>query len=337
MWKKAILFSTVNAVLLGGILYYENELSSKRHIDVEVVVAHYDENLDWIDYALRKAPHVRYSVYSKNKEPPEGTTSIPNVGRESHTFLYHIVKHYDSLADWTVFTQAAAPSFGFRAFNHESGHMCSGVTWDNYIEPFPNGEDWYMVQTVATRYPEIWHSDRLDMMFETPYSLGQTCPRNKKGWSKWWREADHPLIQKQLLLDEGSLPPVEFYNKYVVASHEVQFLSFTVNYANGGRFAASRERIRRRPLGYYKDLLRELSRNINPIEGYYMESMWYDVFHPERLQAEHGPECKVPRFPLGGPASHSEMFDDATARYHTEMIREYGKEWPRGLSSNIYS
>ena len=30
---------------------------------------------------------------------------LPNVGRESHTIVSHIVSRYDSLADWTVFMQ----------------------------------------------------------------------------------------------------------------------------------------------------------------------------------------------------------------------------------------
>jgi hypothetical protein len=30
---------------------------------------------------------------------------VPNVGREGHTFLHHIVEHYDNLADHTLFCQ----------------------------------------------------------------------------------------------------------------------------------------------------------------------------------------------------------------------------------------
>eukprot|EP00541_Cyclophora_tenuis_P011773 CAMPEP_0116544260 /NCGR_PEP_ID=MMETSP0397-20121206/2016_1 /TAXON_ID=216820 /ORGANISM="Cyclophora tenuis, Strain ECT3854" /LENGTH=190 /DNA_ID=CAMNT_0004068447 /DNA_START=307 /DNA_END=875 /DNA_ORIENTATION=+ len=154
--------------------------------DVEVVVAHFDEDLGWIDTAKQEEPHVRYTVYSKSDHTPERAISLPNLGRESQTFLTHIVDNYNSLADWTVFTQAAAPGFGFSAFDHSSGHMCSGVKWDNYIQPFPNGQDWFMVMTVATRYPEIWHSDRMAMMFDLPNSNGDICPADKQdGWGGW--------------------------------------------------------------------------------------------------------------------------------------------------------
>ena len=39
---------------------------------------------------------------------------LENVGRESHTYLHHIVEHYDELAPWTIFTQASKASFGYR-------------------------------------------------------------------------------------------------------------------------------------------------------------------------------------------------------------------------------
>jgi hypothetical protein len=31
---------------------------------------------------------------------------LPNIGREAHSYLYHIVANYDRLADWTIFSQA---------------------------------------------------------------------------------------------------------------------------------------------------------------------------------------------------------------------------------------
>lgn len=32
---------------------------------------------------------------------------------EAHSYLWHIIKHYNNLADWTVFSQAAEPRLGF--------------------------------------------------------------------------------------------------------------------------------------------------------------------------------------------------------------------------------
>jgi hypothetical protein len=71
---------------------------------LELVVAHYTENLNW----LRNLPSgIRLTVYDKSPDHLAGSDAIllPNIGREAHTYLHHIVSHYDSLADWTLFAQ----------------------------------------------------------------------------------------------------------------------------------------------------------------------------------------------------------------------------------------
>ena len=71
---------------------------------LELVVAHYIETLNW----LRNVPTgIETTVYHKNTDESAEYNGIllPNVGREAHTYLYHIVSHYDSLTEWTVFCQ----------------------------------------------------------------------------------------------------------------------------------------------------------------------------------------------------------------------------------------
>lgn len=332
---SVILASTI----IAGFVFSHCAGATSKTEDVEVVVAHYEEDISWIENEKTRDDsdaNVRFIIYSKNQNnPPEEALPIPNVGRESQTFLHHIVTNYNSLADWTVFTQASAPGFGFRPNDQESGHMCSGVTWDDYFQS--NEDGWYEVQTVATRYPEMWHSDRFDMMFQIPTSKGNVCPTDiDNGWGNWWIEAEHPLIKKQKT-ETDFVPPVEFYNRFVVADASSKtYDHFTLNYANGGRFAVSRDRILSRPVSYYEDLLRELSKKINPIEGYYMETMWFDVFHPEQLQAEYGPVCDVPPFEEGGATNHAIMYDDALKKYQDTLIAIYGSKAsiPRGLQKS---
>ena len=70
----------------------------------ELVVAHYTENLNW----LRNVPAgLKTTVYTKGVDDLTGHNAIalPNVGREAHTYLHHIVSRYDSLDEWTVFCQ----------------------------------------------------------------------------------------------------------------------------------------------------------------------------------------------------------------------------------------
>jgi hypothetical protein len=69
---------------------------------VEVVVARYAEDLRWTG---NLASGVRCTVYNKGVDEVEGARRLPNVGREAHTYLHHLVEQYDRLAPVTVFCQ----------------------------------------------------------------------------------------------------------------------------------------------------------------------------------------------------------------------------------------
>jgi len=62
---------------------------------LEFVIAKYKEDASWVTIL---EPH-KITIYDKSN----GT--IPNIGRETHTYLHHIVNNYDNLADVTVFLQ----------------------------------------------------------------------------------------------------------------------------------------------------------------------------------------------------------------------------------------
>lgn len=49
------------------------------------------------------------------------------------------------------------------------------------------------------------------------------------------------------------------------------------------------------PKWYYKALLDQVAYSANPLEGFWMEAVWYDVFHPDRPQATHGCPCPYPK------------------------------------------
>jgi hypothetical protein len=69
---------------------------------LELAVARYNENLNW----LRRVPRAfRVTVYDKSGDRLPDTMALPNIGREAHTYLWHIVERYDSLADLTIFCQ----------------------------------------------------------------------------------------------------------------------------------------------------------------------------------------------------------------------------------------
>jgi hypothetical protein len=73
---------------------------------LKIVISRYKEDISWANGLSQDD----VLIYDKSGEPcvlPAvlPTVSLPNVGREGHTYAYHILTHYDTLDDYTVFLQ----------------------------------------------------------------------------------------------------------------------------------------------------------------------------------------------------------------------------------------
>ena len=66
-----------------------------------IVVARYNEDIKWLDEFNNFNVH----LYNKGDDNLENSTKLPNIGREAHTYLTHIVENYDNLDDVIIFTQ----------------------------------------------------------------------------------------------------------------------------------------------------------------------------------------------------------------------------------------
>jgi hypothetical protein len=77
-----------------------------------LTVAHYKEDLGWLNQIN---PQIEIFIYHKNDDTNlkhdqkiiinDKEFILPNVGRESHTYLKHIIDNYDNLADIEYFSQ----------------------------------------------------------------------------------------------------------------------------------------------------------------------------------------------------------------------------------------
>jgi len=76
---------------------------------MEIILAKYNENIDWVK---QNNFHTISTVYCKGKKDDfdhkdyHRIISLPNVGREGHTYLHHIIENYDNLSDINIFIQA---------------------------------------------------------------------------------------------------------------------------------------------------------------------------------------------------------------------------------------
>ena len=64
---------------------------------MKLIISRYKEDLGWEE-------NYTSIIYNKGGPIPS-TISLPNVGREGHTYIYHILSNYENLDDYTVFLQ----------------------------------------------------------------------------------------------------------------------------------------------------------------------------------------------------------------------------------------
>ena len=70
----------------------------------DFVVARYNEDASWI-YRVGLHWQDRIFIYNKGQDMGWGEEHLENIGREGHTFVYHIIKNYYDLRKRTVFFQ----------------------------------------------------------------------------------------------------------------------------------------------------------------------------------------------------------------------------------------
>lgn len=198
---------------------------------VEIVISRYKEDLAWTKdipmYVLErpglsKVPLVR--VYNKNNllnDPYLSNTAqsaeIVNLanhqtGREAHTYLYHIIAHYYTLADTTIFMQGhpfdhnpdiLSKIRDYDSFNwlNENWHTCDangcphhcnlpvGMIYEGlFNEPFPGeitfipGAQFAVTRNEIQRKPLVYY-ERLAAILETTYE-----PWYAWAMERFWRK-----------------------------------------------------------------------------------------------------------------------------------------------------
>ena len=78
---------------------------SKDFKQARYVIAHYKEDLSWLEPVLDRATIYHKGPDDFSKVASNKWVPLPNLGREGHTYLTHIIENYDNLDEVTVFLQ----------------------------------------------------------------------------------------------------------------------------------------------------------------------------------------------------------------------------------------
>jgi hypothetical protein len=113
----------------------------------EIVVAHYQEDVNWLNYIVRDYPDVKISLYNKDIGCAVDIHNahnyyLENVGGAAHTYLHHIIENYTALADFTIFCEG-------NAYDYISNEMMqSYMGSDSLFEP----EEWFRTENKIAQF-----------------------------------------------------------------------------------------------------------------------------------------------------------------------------------------
>lgn len=239
---------------------------------------------DKCDWAHEYATQARVTAYNKAQQPlnVDAVTEValPNVGREAHVYLHHIVHRFDSLAEKTVFMPGGLPTAGFHGFAQSGASLLPGATLKDYLAP---DTEELMIPTMALSPDLKQFSVRMSLMdnktepgLQGNQRFSVCSADGAAGWSpflpnKFSSSVLEPLMtQQHARWDFGS-----FWSRYMGGMP----LPEHVLAAHGAVFSVSRETVRSRPKAFYEALLAELEGSKDPYQAFFLEHMWWYIFH----------------------------------------------------------
>lgn len=226
----------------------------------DMVIARYKEPLAWLtkyqNFPFRNIYiYNKYDADSKKSSKDLGCilggkecikVDLKNEGRCDHTYLYHIVHNYDTLADVTVFTKGSSDMW------RETKRL--KFTVKKVFETHNTVMSVEEVPTAIHIYAAGFSMDKYRSSHPLNYNgLANTetmtlKPASPRPFGKWF---------------QARFPGINVF-KAVFA----------------GVFAVSKQHIHQHPISYYKNLIKELEGHPNPEVGHYFERSWLAVFYP---------------------------------------------------------
>jgi len=244
--KTTIFFVTLIILIILFIIIRRNH----HKTTIEIVVARYNEDLSWtLDEPFNR---FTYIVYNKGvnedfeKSRVSKIISLKNIGRNDHSYLYHIVHNYDSLSDIIVFFTGSVNierkrPRAIKILEYIEKNKNAVIISD---ENFTNGP---ISQKLYGFELDSWcASDTQNSIAE-----GKDCNTQKSSFrplGKWFSHYFHHTLTPQCVTYSGILS----INKKDVLKHNKE---------------------------WYTHLLHELEAGPNPEAGHYIERSWCSIFN----------------------------------------------------------
>mmetsp|Transcript_9913 Transcript_9913/g.30615 ORF Transcript_9913/g.30615 Transcript_9913/m.30615 type:complete len:593 (+) Transcript_9913:41-1819(+) len=218
---------------------------------IDLVVASYSAPLDWIEPQLAKLPGARLHLYCKGGSTDPRCIQVENVGTEEYAFFTHILRHWNDLADITIFSK---DNMADTETYHPTALECLNYITNNLSDTTSrNAFQGYMSRLW---FPVTEHFELFKYHASSHGKVKNLCRPSVSPFGPWYLRFINP--------DDTNY---EHMHCTAASMH--------------GIFAVSRDRIRRLPRSRFVDLIEEVEtcRGYNAFTaGHYMERSWAPLF-----------------------------------------------------------
>ena len=134
-------------------------------MDKCLIIARYNEDLSW----LEEFKDFKIIVYNKGEKISGNlfyeVINLENKGRESHTWLHHIVKNYSNLNEFNVFLQGKIDDLNCMVYKNPNDYLKKinkyGFTVSRYGLLGPFHWDWNVNIDKDIRYKNQWENNEI--------------------------------------------------------------------------------------------------------------------------------------------------------------------------------
>ena len=218
--------------------------------NVCAVIARYNEDLLWtLEYPFNQFDYIVYNKGNNEdfeKAHVKQIVTLPNVGRESHTYLYHVIQNYHSLASIQVFLPG---SVYLQCKKDTATKLLKSIIDSHYQD----ATFFYCPTQQPTLLQEFEH-----------FTLDHWCCSESK---------NRQLNSESALLPSTLRPFGNWYRHYIGNIDVNKFIFW-------GIFSIDKRDILKHPVERYQRIIECVSTHSNPEAGHYIERAWAAIFGP---------------------------------------------------------
>ena len=133
-------------------------------MDTKIIIARFNEDLNWVEKLNLSSEII---IYNKGKEIQSSNkytvNNLPNIGRESQTWLHHIYENYNDLNKYNIFLQGRIDDLGCMAYRDLDNYIidlnqqCFAVSRFGLLSPFHWKDNLNIEKDI--RYSKAWENN----------------------------------------------------------------------------------------------------------------------------------------------------------------------------------